>query len=60
MKKIYFVAILASQKGIELLLDAHPDLEIYVGAVDEQLTVDGYIFPGVGDAGDRLFKTSHD
>lgn len=35
----------------------HPDIEIIVGYVDEELTQDGYIFPGIGDAGDRLFKT---
>ena len=53
------MAIMASQRGLQLLQDAHPDLEIYVAAVDDELTEEGYIYPGVGDAGDRLFKTSH-
>ena len=59
LKKIVFVSILASKRGLELLTAAHPDIEIYVGHIDEDLTEEGYITPGVGDAGDRLFKTFH-
>ena len=59
LQKIIFVSIMASQKGIELLHEAHPDIDIYVAAIDDELTSEGYIFPGVGDAGDRLFKTIH-
>ena len=50
---------MASKKGLELLTEAHPDIEIFVGKIDQDLTPEGYITPGVGDAGDRLFKTSH-
>ena len=59
LKKIIFVSLLGSQKGIELLQEAHPDISIFVGTIDADLTEEGYIFPGVGDAGDRLFKTHH-
>lgn len=59
LERIIFVAILASKKGLELLTEAHPDIEIFVGKIDDDLTPEGYITPGVGDAGDRLFKTSH-
>lgn len=59
LERIVFVAVLASKKGLELLSEAHPDIEIYVGSIDQDLTPEGYITPGVGDAGDRLFKTPH-
>ena len=55
--KIKFVGILAAPEGIEALHTAHPDVPIYVAAVDSHLNEHGYIFPGLGDAGDRQFGT---
>ena len=51
------VALLAAPEGLERLQKDHPDLTIYVGAVDRQRNEKGYILPGLGDAGDRLFGT---
>jgi uracil phosphoribosyltransferase len=56
-KRIVVVAVIAAKEGIEKLLALHPKLEIFVGALDETLTSEGMIFPGIGDAGDRLFGT---
>lgn len=56
-KNIRFVCIIAAPPGIEALQKAHPDVDIYCGAVDEKLNEHGYIVPGLGDAGDRLFGT---
>ncbi len=53
LKRIKFIAMIASREGLEALREAHPDLEIVVGAVDDVLTDGGYIIPGLGDAGDR-------
>lgn len=55
--RIKFVCIIAAPEGIEALRKAHPDVDIYCGAVDEKLNENGYIVPGLGDAGDRLFGT---
>ena len=55
--RIKFVCIIAAPEGIKALRAAHPDVEIYCGAVDEKLNDHGYIVPGLGDAGDRLFGT---
>jgi len=52
------VALLAAPEGLERLQGDHPDLTIWVGAVDRQLNEKGYILPGLGDAGDRLFGTA--
>lgn len=52
------VALLAAPEGLERLQGDHPDLTIVVGAVDRQLNDKGYILPGLGDAGDRLFGTA--
>ncbi|KAJ3216113.1 hypothetical protein HDU67_009914 [Dinochytrium kinnereticum] len=60
LKKIKFVAIIGSELGVRTLQEAHPDVEIIVGAIDEVLNDRGYILPGCGDAGDRMFKTFHD
>jgi uracil phosphoribosyltransferase len=54
---IKFVCLLASPEGIEVLRAAHPDVAIYTAAVDEKLNDHGYIVPGLGDAGDRIFGT---
>lgn len=51
--------MVGSRDGLEALIDAHPDIEVYVCAVDEVLTDSKYIMPGLGDAGDRVFDTYH-
>ena len=56
-KKIIVVAVLGAKEGVEKLLALHPNIEIFVAALDETLNADGMIFPGIGDAGDRLFGT---
>lgn len=56
-KKIKFMCIIAAPEGLETLQKAHPDIEIYVGSLDEKLNEDAYIVPGLGDAGDRIFGT---
>ncbi len=57
VKNIKFVGILAAPEGIAALQAAHPDVPIYVAAIDELLNEHGYIVPGLGDAGDRQFGT---
>ncbi|MGB4337494.1 MAG: uracil phosphoribosyltransferase [Bacillota bacterium] len=54
---IKLVNLIAAPEGIELVQKTHPDVDIYVAAVDECLNSHGYIVPGLGDAGDRLFGT---
>ena len=54
---IRFACLLSAPEGLRLLQDAHPDIDIYTGATDRQLDDHGYIRPGLGDAGDRLFGT---
>lgn len=56
-KKIHFMCIIAAPEGLEALKAAHPDVDIYVGALDEKLNEHAYIVPGLGDAGDRIFGT---
>ena len=56
-KKIHFLCIIAAPEGLEVLKKAHPDVDIYVGALDEKLNENAYIVPGLGDAGDRIFGT---
>lgn len=56
-KSIKFVSIVASPEGVQLLHEEHPDLKIYTAALDQGLNDKGYIVPGFGDAGDRLFGT---
>ena len=56
-KKIKFLAIIGCPEGIKKLHAAHPDIQIYIGTVDERLNENGYIVPGLGDAGDRIFGT---
>jgi uracil phosphoribosyltransferase len=55
--RIKQVSLIAAPEGIATLNEAHPDVEIHVGAVDRQLNERGYIMPGLGDAGDRQFGT---
>jgi len=54
---IKLMVLLAAPEGIKRIQDAHPDVDIYCGAVDECLNENGYIVPGLGDAGDRIFGT---
>ena len=54
---IVFMCLLAAPEGIEVLQNAHPDVDIYVAAKDEYLNENKYIVPGLGDAGDRLYGT---
>ena len=54
---IKFVCLVAVPEGVKALQEAHPDVDIYTAALDERLNDDGYIVPGLGDAGDRLFGT---
>lgn len=56
-KKIKYVGIIAAPEGIQRLQTAHPDVEIYLAAIDDHLNENAYIVPGLGDAGDRQFGT---
>jgi len=56
-KSVKFVCLLAAPEGIATLQQAHPDVPIYTAAIDRQLNEHGYILPGLGDAGDRIFGT---
>jgi uracil phosphoribosyltransferase len=56
-KSIKFLCLLAAPEGVKTLQDAHPDVPIYTAAIDRQLNDHGYILPGLGDAGDRIFGT---
>lgn len=56
-KHIKFLCLIAAPEGVEALSNAHPDVEIYCANVDERLNENGYIVPGLGDAGDRIFGT---
>lgn len=55
--KIKFLCILSAPEGIEKLTEIHPDVQIYTASIDERLNEIGYIVPGLGDAGDRIFGT---
>ncbi|SHK41201.1 uracil phosphoribosyltransferase [Hathewaya proteolytica DSM 3090] len=56
-KSIRMMCLIGTPEGIEAVHKVHPDVHIYVGAIDERLNEKGYIVPGLGDAGDRLFGT---
>ena len=56
-KNLRLMCLVASPEGIEFVQKAHPDVDIYIAAIDERLNENGYIVPGLGDAGDRLFGT---
>ena len=56
-KKISFVCLIAAPEGIDVLQEAHPDVDIYIAAKDSHLNDHAYIVPGLGDAGDRLYGT---
>ena len=55
--KIRFMCIIAAPEGVEAFQEAHPEVDVYIAALDEKLDDHGYIVPGLGDAGDRLFGT---
>jgi uracil phosphoribosyltransferase len=55
--RIRFLCLVAAPEGVQTLLDAHPDVPVYTAALDRQLNEHGYILPGLGDAGDRIFGT---
>lgn len=57
VKKIKFLGLIAAPEGITALHTAHPDVPIYIAAIDDRLNEHGYIMPGLGDAGDRQFGT---
>ena len=57
-RHICFICMIAAKEGLKRLSDAHPEMPIYVGIVDEKLNNNGYIVPGLGDAGDRMFGTN--
>lgn len=56
-RSIHFMCIIAAPEGVERMKKDHPDVDIYIGALDERLNEHGYIVPGLGDAGDRIFGT---
>lgn len=56
-KEIQLMCLVAALEGVEVVNKAHPDVRIYVAALDEKLNDHGYILPGLGDAGDRIFGT---
>ncbi|MDQ3136768.1 MAG: uracil phosphoribosyltransferase [Gemmatimonadota bacterium] len=58
-RRIRFLSIVAAPEGIQRMLDTHPEVHIFTAALDRQLNGVGYILPGLGDAGDRLFGTRH-
>lgn len=57
VKNIRFMCIIAAPEGVKAMQEAHPDVDIYIGALDDHLNEHGYIVPGLGDAGDRIFGT---
>ncbi len=56
-KAIKFMGIIAAPEGLKALQEAHPDVDVFLAALDEKLDDHGYIVPGLGDAGDRIFGT---
>ena len=56
-RNIHFMCIIAAPEGVERMKKEHPDVDIYIGSLDEKLNEHGYIVPGLGDAGDRIFGT---
>lgn len=57
VKNIHFMCIIAAPEGVERMQKEHPDVDVYIGALDDHLNEHGYIVPGLGDAGDRIFGT---
>ena len=57
VNNIRFMCIIAAPEGLKKMQEAHPDVDVYIGAMDDHLNDHGYIVPGLGDAGDRIFGT---
>lgn len=57
VKSIHFMCVIAAPEGVKKMQEAHPDVDIIIGALDDHLNEKGYIVPGLGDAGDRIFGT---
>ena len=57
VKNIHFMCIIAAPEGVKRLTEEHPDVDVYIGALDDHLNEHKYIVPGLGDAGDRIFGT---
>lgn len=57
VKRIQILNILASELAVERLRDCHPDVELYTAGIEKEMNADGYLVPGLGDAGDRLYQT---
>ena len=57
VKHLRFMCIIAAPEGVKRLQEAHPDVDVYIGALDDHLNEHKYIVPGLGDAGDRIFGT---
>ena len=57
VQHIHIICIIAAPVGVERMNKEHPDVELYIGSLDEKLNDHGYIVPGLGDAGDRIFGT---
>lgn len=57
VKNIHFMCVIAAPEGVKKMQEAHPDVDIVIGALDDHLNENGYIVPGLGDAGDRIFGT---
>jgi uracil phosphoribosyltransferase len=58
VRRIKFVGLIAAPEGIEVVRQAHPDIPLYIATVDDHLNENGFIVPGLGDAGDRQFGTA--
>ena len=56
-RKIHFMCIIAAPEGVKKMTEAHPDVDLYIGSLDDHLNENAYIVPGLGDAGDRIFGT---
>ena len=57
VKNMRFLCIIAAPEGVRRMQQEHPDVDLYIGALDDHLNEHGYIVPGLGDAGDRIFGT---
>ncbi len=57
VRNIHFLCIIAAPEGVEAMKEGHSDVDVYIGSLDEGLNSHGYIVPGLGDAGDRIFGT---
>ena len=56
-KNIRLMCLIAAPEGLKAVMDSYQDVDVYVAAIDDKLNEHGYIVPGIGDAGDRLFGT---